>query len=107
MASYKKNSVFSTTSLKTGNFFIILFFFLILGPGLTLSQEMKGSCNISKKRICEDLVKDTILWRIDDPDSPVSKHWAQKNLNKLCACTNDPYTTVNCFQVQVNNNHKT
>ena len=66
-----------------------------------------ASCAADKKHTCEELVQDNILWRVSDPDSPASKHWAQKNLDDLCACTTDAYATVNCFQVQVNNNHKT
>jgi hypothetical protein len=66
-----------------------------------------ASCATDKKQTCEQLVQDNILWRISDPDSPASKHWAQENLDALCACTTDAYATVNCFQVQVNNNHKT
>jgi len=66
-----------------------------------------ASCAADKKHTCEELVQDNILWRVSDPDSPASKHWAQTNLDALCACTTDAYATVNCFQVQVNNNHKT
>jgi hypothetical protein len=66
----------------------------------------RGACDLAKKRTCEELVQDNILWRIDDPDNSASKHWQQKNLDDLCACTTDPYATVNCFQIQVNNNRK-
>lgn len=66
-----------------------------------------ASCAADKKHTCEELVQDNILWRVSSPDSPASKHWAQENLDALCACTTDAYATVNCFQVQVNNNHKT
>ena len=58
------------------------------------------------KHSCEALVQDNILWKIDKPDDSASKHWQQKNLDDLCACTSDPYATVNCFQMQVNNNGK-
>jgi hypothetical protein len=64
-------------------------------------------CDLSKKHSCEELVQDNILWKIDEPDNSASKHWQQKNLDALCACTPDPYETVNCFQVQVNNHRKT
>lgn len=67
----------------------------------------RPACDQAKKQTCEGLVQDNILWRIGDPDSPAAKHWAQENLDSLCGCTTDPYETVNCFQVQVNNNHKT
>ena len=73
----------------------------------TMAHAEGASCAADKKHTCEELVQDTILWRVSDPDSPASKHWAQKNLDALCACTADAYATVNCFQVQVNNNHKT
>ncbi len=66
----------------------------------------RAACDLAKKHSCEELVQDNILWRIDDPDNPASKHWLQKNLDELCACTTDPYATVNCFQIQVNNNGK-
>jgi len=65
------------------------------------------ACDTGKKQTCEQLVQDNILWRISEPDNPASKHWAQENLDNLCSCTTDPYETVNCFQVQVNNNRKT
>ena len=65
------------------------------------------SCDFAKKQRCENLVQDNILWTINDPDNPASKRWLPKNLDDLCACTVDPYATVNCFQVEVNNNHKT
>jgi hypothetical protein len=64
-------------------------------------------CDLAKKHSCEELVQDNILWKIDEPDNSASKHWQQKNLDALCACTPDPYETVNCFQVQVNNHRKT
>ncbi|WP_363351505.1 hypothetical protein [Methylocystis echinoides] len=58
------------------------------------------------KKSCEEVVQDNILWRLDEPGDSASKHWQQKNLDDLCACTTDPYATVNCFQTQVNNNGK-
>lgn len=70
-------------------------------------SSSRTTCDVVKKQTCEGLVQDNILWRIGDPDSPAAKHWAQENLDSLCGCTTDPYETVNCFQVQVNNNHKT
>jgi hypothetical protein len=70
------------------------------------SAPSRAACDLAKKHICEELVQDNILWRIDDPDNSASKHWLQKNLDDLCACTSDPYATVNCFQIQVNNNRK-
>ncbi len=65
------------------------------------------TCDAGKKQTCVELVQDNILWRTSDPDNPASKHWAQENLDNLCSCTTAPYETVNCFQVQVNNNKKT
>ena len=96
-------------AIDTKNLFLIAAFFLtiIMTPQISYAEAERKSCDLGKKKICEDLVQDNILWRIEDPDSPASKHWAQKNLDKLCACTNEPYETVNCFQVHVNNNHKT
>lgn len=70
-------------------------------------QSAQNTCDISKMRSCEILVQDNILWRVSEPDNPASKHWLQENLDKLCACTADPYATVNCFQDQVNNKGKT
>jgi hypothetical protein len=67
----------------------------------------QAGCDSVKKRTCDELVQDNILWRLDQPDNPASKHWLQKNIDDLCACTSDPYATVNCFQIQVNNNRKT
>ena len=64
------------------------------------------ACDSAKKHTCEELVQDNILWRIEDPENSASKHWQQKNLDDLCACTADPYATVNCFQIQVNNHRK-
>lgn len=78
--------------------------------GIAHAEQPSGSraaCDASKKQTCENLVQDNILWRIGDPESPGAKHWAQDNLDSLCGCTNDPYETVNCFQIQVNNNRKT
>jgi hypothetical protein len=69
-------------------------------------RSSRGACELGKKQTCEELVQDNILWRIDNPDSSASRHWQQKNLDDLCACTTDPYATVNCFQIQVNNNRK-
>lgn len=66
----------------------------------------KAACDLAKKQSCEELVQDNILWKIDDPDDSASKHWQQNNLDNLCECTTDPYATVNCFQIQVNNNRK-
>ena len=70
------------------------------------TPSSRAACDSAKKHTCEELVQDNILWRIDDPDNSASKHWQQKNLDDLCACTTDPYATVNCFQIQVNNNRK-
>jgi len=70
-------------------------------------QSAQKTCDIAKMRSCEILVQDNILWRVSEPDNPASKHWLQENLDKLCACTSDPYATVNCFQDQVNNKGKT
>ncbi|MBM3553632.1 MAG: hypothetical protein FJX45_18265 [Alphaproteobacteria bacterium] len=70
------------------------------------APSSRAACDLAKKRTCDELVQDNILWRIDDPDNSASKHWQQKNLDDLCACTSDPYATVNCFQIQVNNNRK-
>lgn len=70
------------------------------------APSSRASCDLAKKRSCEELVQDNILWKIDAPDDSASKHWQQKNLDDLCACTADPYATVNCFQIQVNNNRK-
>jgi hypothetical protein len=70
------------------------------------APSSRAACDLAKKRICDELVQDNILWKIDDPDNSASKHWQQKNLDDLCACTSDPYATVNCFQIQVNNNRK-
>ncbi len=64
------------------------------------------ACDLAMKNSCEALVQDNILWKIDEPNDSASKHWQQKNLDDLCACTTDPYATVNCFQIQVNNNGK-
>ncbi len=73
-------------------------------PGAPASD---AACDLAKKHSCEELVQDNILWKTDDPDDSASKHWQQKNLDALCACTTDAYATVNCFQIQVNNNRKT
>jgi hypothetical protein len=70
------------------------------------APSSRAACDLAKKQTCEELVQDNILWRIEDPDNSASKHWQQKNLDDLCACTTDPYATVNCFQIQVNNNRK-
>jgi len=70
------------------------------------APSSQAACDSAMKHSCEDLVQDNILWKIDKPDDSASKHWQQKNLDALCACTTDPYATVNCFQMQVNNNGK-
>lgn len=77
------------------------------GVASAQSSASPAQCDLTKKRSCEELVQDNILWKIDEPDNSASKHWLQKNLDALCACTRDPYETVNCFQIQVNNNKKT
>jgi hypothetical protein len=71
------------------------------------NQSSGGACDQSKKHSCDELVQDNILWDAEHPDAPYAKHWLQKNLDDLCSCTKDPYETVNCFQVQVNNKRKT
>jgi len=71
------------------------------------ATKSQPSCDTGKMQTCENLVQDNILWNITDPDSASSKHWLKKNLDDLCACTTEPYETVNCFQVQVNNKGKT
>ena len=71
------------------------------------STKSQQSCDAGKMQTCENLVQDNILWNITDPDSVSSKHWLKKNLDDLCACTTEPYETVNCFQVHVNNKGKT
>lgn len=81
--------------------------YTILALDTTVSQSSGGSCDQSKKHNCEELVQDNILWDAEHPDAPYAKHWLQKNLDDLCSCTKDPYETVNCFQVQVNNKRKT
>jgi hypothetical protein len=93
--------------------FAIVFAATITSHGLASAEQgpngspSQAVCDSVKKRTCDELVQDNILWRIDQPDNPASKHWLQKNLDDLCACTSDPYATVNCFQIQVNNNRKT
>ncbi len=71
-----------------------------------IALSSQAACSVEKKQVCEELVQDNILWRVDDPDNSASKHWQQKNLDDLCACTADPYETVNCFQIEVNNKGK-
>ena len=70
-------------------------------------DSSQAACDLAMKHSCEALVQDNILWKIDEPNDSASKHWQQKNLDDLCACTTDPYATVNCFQIQVNDNRKT
>jgi len=70
------------------------------------APSSQAACDLAMKHSCEALVQDNILWKIDKPNDSASKHWQQKNLDDLCACTTDPYATVNCFQMQVNNNGK-
>lgn len=77
------------------------------GSGRAEPSSSQLSCDAAKKRTCDELVQDNILWKIDEPDNAASKHWLQSNIDALCACTPDPYATVNCFQVQVNNKRKT
>jgi hypothetical protein len=81
--------------------------YLVLALDAENSQSSGGACDQSKKHSCDELVQDNILWDVEHPDAPYAKHWLQKNLDDLCSCTKDPYETVNCFQVQVNNNRKT
>lgn len=76
-------------------------------PGRAEQPPSHQSCDAAKKHTCDELVQDNILWKIDEPDNAASKHWLQKNIDALCTCTPDPYATVNCFQVQVNNKRKT
>jgi hypothetical protein len=78
----------------------------ILALDSSPSVPSRAACDLAKKHTCEELLQDNILWKKDDPDNAASKHWQQKNLDDLCACTADPYATVNCFQIQVNNNRK-
>ena len=80
---------------------------LVLALDAANSQSSGGACDQSKKHSCDELVQDNILWDAEHPDAPYAKHWLQKNLDDLCSCTKDPYETVNCFQVQVNNKRKT
>ena len=90
--------------------FVFFMAFLIV-PSQALdtanTKASVGPCDQSKKQSCEDLVQDNILWDAEHPDAPYARHWLQKNLDDLCLCSNDPYATVNCFQVQVNNKRKT
>ena len=81
--------------------------YLVLALDTANSQSYGGACDQSKKHSCDELVQDNILWDVEHPDAPYAKHWLQKNLDDLCSCTKDPYETVNCFQVQVNNKRKT
>lgn len=81
--------------------------YLVLAMDAANSQSSGGACDQSKKHSCDELVQDNILWDAEHPDAPYAKHWLQKNLDDLCSCTKDPYETVNCFQVQVNNKRKT
>ena len=81
--------------------------YLILALDTANSQSSGSACDQSKKHSCDELVQDNILWDAEHPDAPYAKHWLQKNLDDLCSCTKDPYETVNCFQVQVNNKRKT
>ena len=91
----------------------VVFAFTLTSYGLASAEQgpngppSRAGCDSVKKRTCDELVQDNILWRIDQPDNPASKHWLQTNLDDLCACTSDPYATVNCFQIEVNNNRKT
>lgn len=88
-----------------------LFCAAIISGDVVLAQSTprspKHDCDPGLKRACEELVQDNILWKIDEPDSSAARHWQQKNLDNLCACTADPYQTVNCFQIEVNNHRKT
>ena len=81
--------------------------YLVLAMDAATSPSSGGACDQSKKHSCDELVQDNILWDAEHPDAPYAKHWLQKNLDDLCSCTKDPYETVNCFQVQVNNKRKT
>ena len=81
--------------------------YLFLALDTANSQSSGGACDQSKKHSYDVLVQDNILWDVEHPDAPYAKHWLQKNLDDLCSCTKDPYETVNCFQVQVNNKRKT
>ncbi len=81
--------------------------YVVLALDTANSQSSGGACDQSKKHSCDELVQDNILWDAEHPDAPYAKHWLQKNLDDLCSCTKDPYETVNCFQVQVNNKRKT
>ncbi len=97
-------SIFHTTA-----FLLVMMFPSVPSQALdtTNTKTAGGSCDQSKKQSCENLVQDNILWDAEHPDAPYAKRWLQKNLDDLCSCTADPYATVNCFQVQVNNKRKT
>lgn len=88
---------------------VVIFLTTILASHMAEAQTTTTAlaCDMTKKHSCEELVQDNILWRVEAPDAASSKHWLQKNLDSLCACTTDPYATVNCFQVEVNNKRKT
>lgn len=102
--------IFKIDGLKwTAVIFVTMLMAVTVPNGLASAQTSPpshGTCDMEKKHRCDELVQDNILWKIDEPDNAVSKHWQQKNLDALCACTQDPYATVNCFQIQVNNNRK-
>lgn len=83
---------------------VFLTTFMLVTP--TTSAQAGEVCDPTKKHRCEELVQDNILWKIDEPDNAASKHWQEKNLDALCACTREPYETVNCFQIEVNNHRK-
>lgn len=88
---------------------IAVFLTTIIASNMAEAQTAStaSTCDMTKKNSCEELVQDNILWRVEAPDAASSKHWLQKNLDSLCACTTNPYATVNCFQVEVNNKRKT
>jgi YVTN family beta-propeller protein len=76
----------------------------IIGPlPLVVPPPPVAACDATKEQTCESLVQDQILWNLADTGNAASKHWARKDLERLCGCTVYPPDTVNCFQTLLYN----
>ncbi len=58
-------------------------------------------CDEAKVTQCKSFVQDSVPWSSKAHDDPSYRHWQEGNLQRLCNCTDDPGTTIRCFQEEL------
>ncbi len=67
-------------------------------PGVPPTAPAVATCDAGKENLCRSLIQDQVPWSTAKGDTYTLRHWDPRNLDKLCGCTADAATTVQCFQ---------